>query len=313
VSNTLLSAVNSGALPWMPPVHLLSLSSGGAAFAEHVGSRALDPGADACVIFTRNGAMEPLGLLSGRGRIRVRIPADAPWLKNIKQGVVAALPEDPPGAVRMVGYCMLAVGTLSQGRFLPFSMPVLVDAGVEHAYIDGISDESPMATAIPAGHKAADAAAKRTGVTEFYPPSDAWKLVAERALVDDRKDGAIFTGVLEYRDQTVDKREATLAWLKKKQARSELIAAAVLKAIQDAGGDPLLNRRLPSGSSSGSNVPDRDIVEGITTRYWKDIRSAVVGATRDEALSAVYGIVRPVPQSVLPDVVLAAGDRLVTS
>ena len=312
VSNTLLSAVNSGALPWMPPVHLLSLNSGGAAFAEHAGSRALAPGADACVVLTRNGVIEPLGLLSGRGRVRVRIPGEAPWLKSVKAGIAAALPEEQPGAVRMVGYCMLAVGTLSGGRFLPFSTPVLVDGGVKHAFVDGISGDSPLAGAIPAGHRAAEAAGKRTGVTEFYPPSDAWKTVAERTLADDRKDGAIFTGVLESRNQDGDRREKSLAWIKERQAKSERIASAVLKAIQDAGGDPLLNRRLPTGSSSGDNVSDRKIVESLTTRYWKDIRAAVSGATRDEALNAVYNIVRPAPQSAMPDVVLAPGDRLVT-
>jgi hypothetical protein len=313
VSNTLLSAVNSGALAWMPPVHLLSLNTGGSAFAEHAGSRGLAPGADACVVLTRNGVIEPLGLLSGRGRVRVKIPGDAPWLKSIKAGIAAALPEEQPDAVRMVGYCMLAVGTLSGGRFLPFSTPVLVDGGVKHAFVDGISVDSPLAGAIPAGHRAAEAAGKRTGVTEFYPPSDAWKTVAERTLADDRKDGAIFTGVLESRNQDGDRREKSLAWIKTRQLKSDQIASAVLKAIQDAGGDPLLNRRLPTGSSSGDSISDRKIVEGITNRYWKDIRAAASGATRDEALNAVYNIVRPAPQSAMPDVVLAPGDRLVTS
>jgi hypothetical protein len=244
----------------MPPVLVVSASLEGGPFADHAPSRATDEAgaADVCVVMARNGVFEPVGNLRGRADVSLRIPGGSEWIRGIREGIRRQLPAADRGAVRVVGYCMLAVGTLSGGRFLPFSTPVLVDGGVKHAFVDGISGDSPLAGAIPAGHRAAEAAGKRTGVTEFYPPSDAWKTVAERTLADDRKDGAIFTGVLESLNQDGDRREKSLSWIKERQAKSDRIASAVLKAIQDAGGDPLLNRRLPTGSSSGDNVSSRE-------------------------------------------------------
>ena len=322
VAVTLFGAVNTGALAWLPPVHLLALGPQGAAYAEHAPSRALVAGEDACVVLSRNGVFEPAGVVLDmrRSDVLLRVPGSEAWLEEAKEGIRRHLPAAGAGGVRTVGYCMLAVGQVdAKGRFLPYSSPVPIDAGAgtKHAYIDGVSAASPLADARPADADVAAAAAERTGATDFYPPSHAWKAVAARALSDDVKDGAIFTGVSGGGGdwKSLDKREASLAWIKDRLAKADKIASAVLSAVREAGGDHLLERRGAADNAAGPDdlLSDSQATDLIVDKYWPAIKAAVDGATRDDARYAVTNIVRPVPSNYLPYVAVGADETLSVS
>jgi hypothetical protein len=313
VTNTVLGAINAGALDWFPGVLVVAVNDNGAAFVDHVPERATRAGEDAVVIISRNGVCEPLGFLNGKGTVTMRLPGRGKWLEPTREAIRRSLPEEPPGSVRVVGYSLLASGYMrptDPPRFLPFPTPVPIDAAIKHVYIDGASPASPLAGAVPASASEAEAAAARTGAVEFYPPANLWKTVARQSLEDDVKDGAIFTGIQATGDVASDPRDSILSPVKRRLATRDALISAFLDAIRDSGGESVLHGSSPSQSAPAS---DKEVVSELITKYWERVRKAVPGASRSDAEYAIVGMLRPVPGTEFPSVELAADETLVSA
>lgn len=216
---SMLRFLNSGALPDIPAVYLVSVD-GPEPVAEHVQSGALfAPGKGArgiAVLMKRNSVIEPL--VPSRPRRGGALPlwdAGMALPETIAAGVRRALPS---GVKRVVSMSMMAVGTTTaSGGYLPYSRPVFIDPGHKHVIFADAGGPLP-----PATDEEAAAALRETG-DEFY--RDEWRRTAAAAWEDFALDGVLFGS-----GRTADPRDVIMDRIIPRLKKAEAIASAAGRA-----------------------------------------------------------------------------------